>query len=354
MRIFLTDDTPELLFPFTPIRRTWDIPIGGRTLRTSLARAFPAAPLIPISNNNPNCKAGDICINGRALPTDELMRALVERKTPPENYPLLDAPWDIVVHHTQILREEIAWRKKHCSLVEIRKGVWADAPITLPGNVVTNTQDGDIVIHTPFSCGAFSVLHGPLLIKKNCSISAHSFIAESAVGPVCKLGGEVKRSAFFGYSNKQHHGFIGDSVVAEWVNFGAGSTTSNMKNTYGPVRIHWKGEKKETPLQFLGSLIGAHVKISINCSLMTGTVMGACSHGYGIVHGTIPPFTQIFNSQKAELPLSIALTVAERMMQRRGKTLSEEEKNILSSLFSSTITVRRSFGVFPSSRISFS
>src|SRR2546426_3492982 len=102
----------------------------------------------------------------------------------------------------------------------------------------------------------------------------------------CKIRGEVSTCVFLGYANKAHDGFVGHSVIGRWVNLGAGTVTSDLKNTYGPVRLDVNGTALETGLQFLGSLIGDHAKTAIGTLLGTGTVIGA---GANVFDAVRPP-----------------------------------------------------------------
>ena len=117
------------------------------------------------------------------------------------------------------------------------------------------------------------VLTGPLFIGENCLIKSHSNIANSIINNNCKVKGEIHTSIFQPFSNKAHEGFIGHSFIASWVNLGAGTTTSNLKNNYSNIFVRWDGELLDTKSIFFGSIIGEHVKTSIGANLNTGTII---------------------------------------------------------------------------------
>jgi UDP-N-acetylglucosamine diphosphorylase/glucosamine-1-phosphate N-acetyltransferase len=142
-----------------------------------------------------------------------------------------------------------------------------------PG-VVFDTTNGPVVLESGVEVKSGTRLEGPLWAGANTRLVGGP-IRGCAIGPWCVVRGEVSTTVFLGYGNKAHDGFIGHSVVGRWVNIGAGTITSNLKNTYGPVRLAVGGAVIETGHTFLGSLIGDHAKTAIGTLLGTGTVVGA-------------------------------------------------------------------------------
>lgn len=364
MHITIYNDSPEFLYPFTYFRPSWDVPVGGRTLRQLLVTNFPASDLEFISQplpSSPNHSIG-ITLSARTLPTNDLINQLLKSEIFNLKSVLLSAPWDLIHYHEQLLHEEIQARIASKNYFETRPGVFVkNDQKQLPHTCITHTGAGPIVLGDNITIEEFTVLRGPLLIEDNCVIKDFATIADSYLGPRVRVGGEIKFVNFFGFANKQHHGFLGHSVIGEWVNLGAGTTTSNLKNTYGTIRkaLPWKkGEdeyspKMETNLQFLGSLIGDHTKCAINTTLMTGTILGASVHAYDLIYGNIPSFTQIFHGQRAELPLKVAITIAERVMARRNIIMSEEQKKTFEKVFTETAPDRAAFNVQPDTKLSF-
>jgi UDP-N-acetylglucosamine diphosphorylase/glucosamine-1-phosphate N-acetyltransferase len=200
-----------------------------------------------------------------------------------------------------------------------------------PGAVL-DASKGPIVIDVGASIGANSVLQGPVYIGKYSSISPQSHIhSGTSIGPGCKIGGEVAASIILGNSNKPHYGFLGHSYVGEWVNLGAGTTTSNLKNTYGPIKMHIGSKEIETDRRFLGSMIGDHSKMAIGTRLMTGSYIGYCSllAGSDLPPKFMPSFTFWTDAGAKPYRLDKAREMMKQMYGRRGRTWDEEDETSL-------------------------
>jgi len=152
----------------------------------------------------------------------------------------------------------------------------------------------------------------------------------SVFGPECRVHGEIAASVFLGFANKSHYGFVGHSVVGHWVNLGAGTTTSNLKNTYGPVRLEVDGERIETGRINVGALFGDHAKTAIGTMLATGTVVSAGANVFGtpMPPKYVPPFAWgcIGEERMSEDGF---LRVAERVLKRRNVAFSAERRESL-------------------------
>jgi UDP-N-acetylglucosamine diphosphorylase/glucosamine-1-phosphate N-acetyltransferase len=197
-----------------------------------------------------------------------------------------------------------------------------------PG-VVLDASRGPIVIDAGASIGANSVLQGPVYVGKYSSISPLSHIhSGTSIGPMCKVGGEVATSIFLGFSNKPHEGFVGHSYIGQWVNLGAGTTTSNLKNTYGPIKMHIGAKQIETDRRFLGSMIGDHTKVAIGSRLMTGSYIGFCSllAGSDLPPRFIPSFTFWTDAGAKPYNLEKAREVMKQVYSRRGRVWDEEDE----------------------------
>ncbi len=209
-----------------------------------------------------------------------------------------------------------------------------------PG-IVLDASKGPIIIESDVQIMAHSFVQGPCHIGKGSIIKAGAQIYSGTVlGPVCKIGGEVEQSIFHGYANKQHQGFVGHSYVGEWVNLGALTTTSDLKNTYGEIDVLLRGKKVQTGLRFLGALIGDHTKTAIGTCLSTGTVIGIHSSIHDI--GEFPPkeissfcwgTKELSNSNNGIYELEKALTIAEIVMNRRGKLITSAQKQLFRQEF---------------------
>ena len=136
----------------------------------------------------------------------------------------------------------------------------------------------------------------------------------------CKVGGEVECSIMEVYSNKQHHGFLGHSWIGSWVNIGAGTSNSDLKNTYGEITIEYQGRKTPTGMQFFGCIIGDYSKVAINTSIFTGKIIGVASYIYGFVTTNVPSFCNYARSfgQISEHHLPAVVRAQQRMFTRRN------------------------------------
>jgi UDP-N-acetylglucosamine diphosphorylase/glucosamine-1-phosphate N-acetyltransferase len=201
-----------------------------------------------------------------------------------------------------------------------------------PG-VVFDTRAGAVVLERGAEVRHGARLEGPLYVGERSRIlGGHSRV--SVFGPRCNVNGEVTNAVILGYSNKSHDGFLGHSVLGHWVNLGAGTTTSNLKNTYGAVGLDVAGERIATGRQFLGSLIGDHAKTAIGTLLSTGTVIGAGANVFGAVQPPryVPPFSWGATGQE-RLTEDGFLKVAERVMPRRDIAFSAERRASLQATY---------------------
>jgi UDP-N-acetylglucosamine diphosphorylase/glucosamine-1-phosphate N-acetyltransferase len=166
-----------------------------------------------------------------------------------------------------------------------------------------------------------------------------------SLGPYCKVGGEVSNSVVFGYSNKAHDGFLGNSVLGEWCNLGADTNTSNLKNNYDSPKLwnHVYNDFEKTGIQFCGLMMGDHSKSGINTMFNTGTVVDVCSNifGAGFPSNYIPSFAWGGGGNYEEYELPKALETAERVMARRNVTFTPMDKEILSHIFELSAHRRR-------------
>lgn len=199
--------------------------------------------------------------------------------------------------------------------------------------VVFDLRAGPVWIQAGAEVRTFSRLAGPLVVGAGTRIFGGR-LQGSSIGPKCVVHGEVSSAIFLGYANKAHDGFLGHSVVGRWANLGAGTTTSNLKNTYGPVRVTLGGTRHETGLTFLGSLVGDHVKTAIGTMLPTGCVIGTGANLFGsrrpdpvvaaFAWGTDAP--DVLSCQRF-------LAIAERVLPRRGVAVDDATRAYLRAVW---------------------
>jgi UDP-N-acetylglucosamine diphosphorylase/glucosamine-1-phosphate N-acetyltransferase len=193
-----------------------------------------------------------------------------------------------------------------------------------------------------------STIAGPTYIGKGSTIKVGAKIyAGTSIGEVCKVGGEVEESIMHSYSNKQHDGFLGHAYVGMWVNLGAGTSNSDLKNDYGIVRVEIGGETIDTGSMYVGATIGDHSKTGILTALNTGTIVGTGCNLYGaVLHDKfVPSFTWGEGGAYVEYRLEKFLRVARSVMARRKMELSTAEESMLREAFSLTADERKMAGV---------
>ncbi|PYO94620.1 MAG: hypothetical protein DMD62_05100 [Gemmatimonadetes bacterium] len=201
-----------------------------------------------------------------------------------------------------------------------------------PG-VIFDTRNGPVVLESGVEVRSGTRLEGPLWVGANTRLVGGP-IRNSAVGPWCVVRGELSTTTMLGYANKSHDGFVGHSVLGRWVNLGAGTITSNLKSTYGPVRLHVNGADLETGHQFLGSLIGDHAKTAIGTLLDTGSVVGA---GANVFDGLRPPkYVPPFawgGAGSERMTQQKFLEIVERVLPRRNVEVTDPMRSYLRRSF---------------------
>ena len=184
-----------------------------------------------------------------------------------------------------------------------------------------------------------SCIRGPFALCDNSEVKMGAKIYEgTTIGPRCKIGGEINNAVFFGYSNKAHDGFIGNAVIGEWCNIGAGTNASNLKNDYSKIRL-WNYASHsfmKTDLQFCGVIMGDHSKIGINCMINTATVIGVGVnlHGAGFPRAFVPCFSEGSpTSGFSTVTLNKFLEIVDRVMSRRDMAPNEKDINMLKYVY---------------------
>ena len=212
--------------------------------------------------------------------------------------------------------------------------------------VTLNATDGPIYIGEGAQIMEGSFIRGPFVLGAHSVVNMGSKIyGGTTIGPHSKVGGEISQSIITGFSNKGHDGFLGNSVLGEWCNLGAGTNVSNLKNNYEHVKAwnYTSGRFIKTGLQFCGLIMGDHSKAGINSMFNTGTVVGvACNiHGSGFPRQFIPSFADGGAGGFKLHQLKNVYTTAEKVMARRNKTLDTIDKEVLAAVFDMTAAYRR-------------
>ncbi|MDA3814337.1 MAG: putative sugar nucleotidyl transferase [Candidatus Cloacimonetes bacterium] len=216
--------------------------------------------------------------------------------------------------------------------------VWIGEGTTLKPGVVIDATEGPVVLDENVTIMSNAVIIGPAYIGKGSTIKISAKIYEgTSIGPMCKVGGEVEETIFQGFSNKQHDGFLGHSYLGEWVNLGADTNNSDLKNNYKTVTVYFYPTKKEidSQSQFVGTFIGDHTKTGINSTINTGTVIGVgCNlFGLGIITKHISSFHFGTGSETNKYLINKFIETANIVKSRRDLKFSESEKELYNKIY---------------------
>ncbi len=249
---------------------------------------------------------------------------------------LLETPWELLSRNTARIRSDLevlhpAGAGEGSELLGPLPGVHriGKHPVSVaPGvrvdpGAVLDSEEGPIHLGPGVRVHAHTHLRGPTVVGPDSTLLG-GLIESLACGPACKLAGEISSSVVLGFSNKAHYGYLGISLVGRWVNLGAGTTNSDLKNNYGPIRVETAEGTVDTGLIKLGVLLGDHVKTGIGTLLNSGTSIGAGSNVFGgeMPDRRVPPFTWGGTEASTVHRLEPFLVTAERAMARRDVALT--------------------------------
>lgn len=377
---------PEKLYPFTLTRQLQDIRVGILTIREKWERLFrlpsfdkkeddykdlQRSVTMPEVLKNGSC----LLLHGNLLPTTALEKAIRKLKAGEflvtadgnnlayhltaddivdthkikagkpvlfnEEVKTILYPWHIFQLNDWAIREDfkLLTAKRHsqkigksnkvikASQVFIEKGAKVE-------HSIINASTGPVYIGKNAEVMEGCIIRGPFAMGEGACLKMGSKVyGATTLGPRCVAGGEIKNSILFGYSNKAHDGYLGDSVVGEWCNMGAGTTNSNLKNNVSDVEI-WTPAGEKNAGKKCGVMMGDYSRTAVNTAINTGTVIGVCSHVFG--NGLTPKHIKSFSwgsEGVAEYGFEKALKDIEGWKKLKGKELSEDEKQILRAIF---------------------
>lgn len=247
----------------------------------------------------------------------------------------LDGAWDVVRHlNAMLAADALAMLPASGTVVPATLAVLGTHPVHVEAGaqvepmVVADASAGPVLVRAGAVIQAFTRLVGPCIIGEDAVVSGGR-IASCSIGERCKVNGELNSVVFIGHANKGHDGFVGHTVIGRWANLGAGTVTSNLKNSYGAVTLRMPAGDRATGMQFLGSLVGDHAKTGIGTRLTTGCVVGAGANVFGsaMPPKTVPPFAwgdgRAVAGDVPSFALDRFLIVAARVMGRRQVDLTE-------------------------------
>lgn len=240
-------------------------------------------------------------------------------------FELLEYPHDVILQNLSCFGASLAHRIGTGRYEQLQKGVHIGDGVEISDHVVFDSSTGAIVIEDGARIGPMSFLRGPIYIGPASKISEHSSIKDAvSIGRKCKIGGEVEGCVVESYSNKQHHGFLGHSYLGSWINLGAGTCNSDLKNTYGTVNVDYGNEKTgkqkvSTGSQFIGCVMGDYAKTAINTCIFTGKTIGVGSMVYGFATTNVPSFVNYARTfgEMGGLPPEVIIKTQQRMFARR-------------------------------------
>ena len=266
---------------------------------------------------------------------------------------IIDAPWKIFKTNADETRLDFNMITKGRSSASVKdphtilygkENIFIEEGADIKAAII-NAESGPIYIGKDTEIQEGALIRGSLALLECSHVKMGSKIrGDSTIGPHCSVGGEISNSVIFAYSNKSHDGFLGNSVIAEWCNIGADTNTSNLKNNYSKVKL-WNCAKQElvsTGETFCGLIMGDHSKCGINTMFNTGTVTGVNANIYGAGYPDkfIPSFAWGGSEGFTTFKLDKAFEVAERMMERRERSIDEMERKILAHVYDITASTR--------------
>lgn len=314
-------------------------------------KVCPTLGLIEVINSlplNAGIKKGNTLVAYRSaaatcLSINEALSNSIELS---HNFVSVEYVWDIFLKNGEAIKQDFELLTKgKTSLVLSNtntvigdsKDVFLEEGAVVEATIL-NTKSGPIYIGKDAEIMEGSVVRGPFGLGEHSALKLSTKIyGPTTIGPHCKVGGEVNNSVIFGFTNKAHDGFLGNSVIGEWCNLGADTNNSNLKNNYGHVKLFNYSQNKmvDTGLQFCGLIMGDHSKCGINTMFNTGTVVGV---GANIFGGGFPPthiesFSWGGAEGMEEYKFEKMLETASRVYARRDLIMSEFEEKILETIF---------------------
>ena len=399
------DDSIESFEPLHHFHPVWELMFGATSLGEKIFRSFPK--LTPMASCREELEytlalpeelplnelpAGDYVFVNARVAEPEKLASIIEAKGPPKIYtqenPIIaarirltenlegDVFSTLEAQREQLTAEDVGVTlfsylfelmehngdaiKKDAPLFPLGKregAIYATTVLVNPKQVylaktssagpgvVIDASEGPVIIDEDVEIMANSFIKGPAYIGEHAIIKAGAIIyGETSIGHTCKIGGEVGESIILPFTNKQHYGNIAHSYIGSWCNLGAGTSCSDLKNTYSTVKLSLGGKPMDTERQFLGLFMGDHVTVGINTMFNTGAIVGSVSNVYGADFQSkyLPPFSWSNTSKKLEIyKIEKALQTIQRMMKRRQYECTEEYQEYVKTLFKKEVSRRR-------------
>lgn len=361
---------PEELYPFTLTHCTWEIRVGAYTIMERWQHAVPDLS-VSVHSHRPLHLAGyreraaltvgdpsvpTLVMVGNVLLSPSVMAQIVDHcrtltttltiycsghvvgtfHPGPSTTLRTDTESSITVHghllhrlwHTfDHLEEAIGWDAK---LLEQHGLPTVSSTATIHPTAILDETHGPVIVGDHAVVRPYAVLTGPVVVGEHSLVQPFTSLTATVLGPWVKVGGEISHSIIQGYANKVHDGYLGHSYLNEWTNLGAGTTTSNLKNTYGHVRVPMPWGREDSQRTFVGLLMGAHSKSAIGTLFSTGTTCGACSNVSVPAPSAIPSLW--WGPTQDTYRIDDAISVARIVMARRNQDLGPAMEAVLRAL----------------------
>ncbi|MEO6833120.1 MAG: GlmU family protein [Chitinophagaceae bacterium] len=395
MQLVLFDDSSrKSLFPFTHTRAIADIRCGILTMRERWEHTLNLRESSTLTEpylqelSLPSIGHEFLLINGSLFPSKALLEAIyslsfgaalysdgkllalrihqalpafstlesfakgLESNSFSEEINFLEKPWDIFSKNEDALKNDFEMLTDRRSSAPIPADVTVsgseifieDEATIQPGTII-NATTGPVYIGRGAEVMEGCLIRGPFALCEGATLKMGAKVyGGTTIGPECKVGGEISNTVFFGNSNKGHDGFLGNAVIGEWCNLGADTNASNLKNNYDSIKIWDEAAERsvKTELTFCGLLMGDHSKCGINTMFNTGSVVGVSCNIWGgeFPEKFIPSFSWGGAAGMSTYQLPQAMNTADRMMARRGKSLSIAERGVFKEVFEQTVRAR--------------
>lgn len=371
MRLLISDDGKLLDFaPLTLTRPVSELRIGLLTIRERWEKylqpellGYETASYLSVKYPPINA---DITVNATALPTRELINEIIHlsdgqmlmsgsdwiakkgnavNHIEAKNKPVfLKKRWDLFKYNGDMLRSDFelitAGRTSEIlsatnTVIGDKNKIFVEEGVSIEAAIL-NVKDGPIYIGKAAEVMEGAIIRGPFGLLDHATIKMGAkMYGDTTIGPYCKVGGEIGNSIFYGFSNKGHDGYVGNSLIGEWCNLGADTNTSNLKNNYGRVKTFDYNQKKlvQTDVTFMGLSMGDHSKTSINTMFNTASTTGVFVNVFqaGFPDKFLPSFS--WGQADIKYDFDKAVEAANAMMERRTRFLSEEEIEIFRHLY---------------------
>lgn len=312
-----------------------NIPILGED------RIYMHGPHVVCARFSPKIMEKAIQLFATGTPPEQAFLAMKnEVNTTEVDVKIIEYPWQLIKENADEIKADykrlygkgkIKGEVHKTAVIYDKSNVVIEEGSEVEAYVVIDSRKGPVIIDKDARVQPHSIIQGPVYVGRKSTIVGDKIRGGTSIGPNCKVHGEVSNSIIHGYSNKAHAGFLGHSYLGKWVNLGAGTTNSNLKNNYGTVRVWNDGSMIDSKEQFLGCLIGDHAKTAVGTMLNTGTVISAFCN---VFESPPPKYMKPFSfGEKHKYELEKAILTAKTVMARREIQMSEAEEKLIRELY---------------------